>query len=67
MANPQGNKNYTRIANGILEALASAKLSSYELNYYSYLKKDIWVSKKEGLDFTFSIFCCYRDKTVSYQ
>ena len=52
MANPQGNKNYTRIANGILEALASAKLSSYEFRIiiailrktYGFQKKKDWIS-----------------------
>ncbi len=52
MANPQGDKNYTRISNGILEALATAKLSNYEFRIlmvilrktYGFQKKKDWIS-----------------------
>lgn len=60
MANPRSDKNYTRISNEILEALASAKLSSYEFRIiiailrktYGFHKKKDWISLSQFSDLT---------------
>ena len=60
MANPQGDRNYTKISNEIIEALSKTDLSNYEFRVfimilrktYGFHKKKDWISLSQLAEIT---------------